>query len=298
MYYKKRGVIVHKSLCVISDVHSHDTLAVYIILQKLIPILKTLIPRLAKIHYFSDGAASQYKNKTMFLNLYHHHQDFKIKAIWNFFATSHGKSPCDGIGGCIKYLARRASLQRPSDQQILTPRQLYDFASLEIQNVEILWMGEDDRKEFTALHAERDAAAKTINGTRSHHQYVPKEDGISLYRVSGDSAGTFHRIRSAQPTPNCELHPGNYVACIYDQHWYVGCVTMVGEDDFGEVEVSFMEVAEFECAYRYPRRSDICWVPKGDILDQLQLTTQNHRTYVAKADDLDRIHHIYQQVCD
>ena len=28
-----------------------------------------------------------------------------------FFATSHGKSPCDGIGGTIKHLVARASLQ-------------------------------------------------------------------------------------------------------------------------------------------------------------------------------------------
>ena len=31
----------------------------------------------------------------------------------HLFATSHGKGPCDGIGGTVKRLATRASLQRP-----------------------------------------------------------------------------------------------------------------------------------------------------------------------------------------
>ena len=29
-----------------------------------------------------------------------------------FFATSQGKQPCDGIGGTVKQLAAKASLQR------------------------------------------------------------------------------------------------------------------------------------------------------------------------------------------
>ena len=30
-----------------------------------------------------------------------------------FFANSHGKQPCDGIGGTVKRLTAKASLQRP-----------------------------------------------------------------------------------------------------------------------------------------------------------------------------------------
>ena len=33
--------------------------------------------------------------------------DHQVTAAWNFlFATSHGKSPCDGIGGTIKRLVK------------------------------------------------------------------------------------------------------------------------------------------------------------------------------------------------
>ena len=36
-----------------------------------------------------------------------------------FFATSHGKSVCDGIGGTVNCLTANASLQRPASDQIL-----------------------------------------------------------------------------------------------------------------------------------------------------------------------------------
>jgi len=46
--------------------------------------------------------------------------DFGIKAEWHFSATAHGKGACNGLGGSVKRLAARASLQRISDNQILT----------------------------------------------------------------------------------------------------------------------------------------------------------------------------------
>ena len=63
-----------------------------------------------KIFYFSDGAAAQYKNRKNFTNLAYHEEDYGVPAEWHFFATSHGKGPCDGIGGTVKRLATKASL--------------------------------------------------------------------------------------------------------------------------------------------------------------------------------------------
>ena len=56
------------------------------------------------MQYFSDGCGGQYKNKKHFLNLCHHKEYFKSNVSGIFFATSYGKSPCDGIGGTDPYL--------------------------------------------------------------------------------------------------------------------------------------------------------------------------------------------------
>ena len=54
----------HISFVVISDCLQYDTVAVYLFQRKLIEFLKLALPfMLKKIVYFSDGAASQYKNK-------------------------------------------------------------------------------------------------------------------------------------------------------------------------------------------------------------------------------------------
>ena len=54
------------------------------------------------INVFSDGAASQFKQCYLFSNLHKWENEFSMKLIWNFFATSHGKGAVDGLGGMVK----------------------------------------------------------------------------------------------------------------------------------------------------------------------------------------------------
>ena len=79
------------------------------------------------MHYFSDGCAGQYKNCKNVLNLRRHNIDLRVKCEWNFFATSHGKSPCNGIGGTVNQLVTRASLVQPISNQILTADKMFGF---------------------------------------------------------------------------------------------------------------------------------------------------------------------------
>ena len=76
--------------------------------------IKEWLPNVKNVEYFSDGCAGQYKNKSNFFNLCKHEVDFGLKANWTFFATSHGKSPCDGIGGTVKRITAKICLQQPN----------------------------------------------------------------------------------------------------------------------------------------------------------------------------------------
>ena len=40
----------------------------------------------------------------------HHRKDFDLNAEWIFFATSHGKSPSDGIGCIVKSVVSRKAI--------------------------------------------------------------------------------------------------------------------------------------------------------------------------------------------
>lgn len=63
-----------------------------------------------------------------FINICNHREDFDLLVhSYNFFATSHGKGPCDGIGAVVKRIIRRASLTLPSERQILTPYAMFQY---------------------------------------------------------------------------------------------------------------------------------------------------------------------------
>ena len=116
--------------------------------------LKEYLP-FEKLIYFSDGAASQCKNKKNFINLAYHEEDFGMPAEWHCFATSHGKGPCDRVGGKVKRLAARASLQRPYDDQLQTPFQLFEWAKENIPTVAFEFVSTEEVMEEESIIADR-----------------------------------------------------------------------------------------------------------------------------------------------
>ena len=111
------------------------TCFVYEVQSLLMKHIRKKYSHIENIEYFSDGCAGQYKNFENFLNLCYHKNDFALNAEWIFFATSHGKYPCDGIGGSVKRHVAKRSLQRPLNNQILTYKQMLDVCNLKIKNI-------------------------------------------------------------------------------------------------------------------------------------------------------------------
>ena len=137
------------------------------------------------MEYFSDGCAAQYKNRYNFANLCMHMQDFGLNAEWNFFATAHGKSPCDGIGGIVKRATAVESLKRTRINQIMTPEEMYKFC----QNC---------FTKFLSITSKRAKLKLVVNfySLDLHMQGESQEHAVSI-----DS---------------------NYVACMHDTKWWIG----------------------------------------------------------------------------
>ena len=102
---------------------------------------------------------------------------------WHFFATSHGKGPCDGLGGTIKRLATKASLQRCTEgmhsEQILSPTAFFEFCCQNIKNIEFVFTTYNDYDEESNLLSSRHSEAITIAGTQQFHFFSP----VSLNEV-------------------------------------------------------------------------------------------------------------------
>lgn len=160
--------------------------------------------------YFSDGAGSQYKNYKSLVNLMHHQQDHNLKAEHHFFATSHGKSPCDGIGRTIKREAASASLTVTLDNQILTPTELFTWANDNISGVKMFFISEEDiinHKETFQLN-ERYNGVKTVPGTRSYHCFIPDVDVLMMKRISADTVFDSHKFYAIRNTDFTVYQPG------------------------------------------------------------------------------------------
>lgn len=176
IYFRDAAQLKHETLTIISDCLEHNTVAVYMFQRMLVHYLKRkFVPK--KIFYFSDGAPQQYKNIKNFSNLYHHKQDFEIQAEWHYFATGHGKGPCDGVSGTIKRLAARASLQLPPEAQITTPQKLYDWAKQNISGIDFLFCPVEDYDKTAAQLKTRFHKSKRVPGTQKFHAIIPGKNG-------------------------------------------------------------------------------------------------------------------------
>ena len=280
-YYKDGSdKLCHLSYVVISEALNHDTSAVYLYQKRFIAFLMTFLPSSSqprKITYFSDGAGSQYKNRKNFLNLCHHKEDFGIAAEWHFSATAHGKEACDGVGGTVKRLAARASLQKPYSEQIMTPRQLFDWASINIPSVHFAYCSLADYEEEVKNLEERFSRTRTIPGTRKLHSFVPvSKDRIEVKPFSTSTTSKEERVSCGDDVPIGSI--SGFVTCVVDNRWWLACVLQLSEDDDG-VRVTLLHPPGPRNSFRYPSNEHIVTVTTKDILSVVDPRTRTGRVY-------------------
>ena len=99
---------------------------------------------MSKVYYVSDDCPNQYKNVYNFQTICYHESDFGVACEWIFFATSHGKSPCDDLEGTTKRLTTCASLQRSKDNQITCATEMFMFCNSEITGIKYYFIENDD----------------------------------------------------------------------------------------------------------------------------------------------------------
>lgn len=279
-YYKTEDKICCRSLCVISDHLTHDTATVHAFQKHVINDIKTVVPDVNKVIYFSDGASSQYKNKKNFINVCHHFLDFGLCAEWNFFASSHGKNACDGIGGTTKRLVARTSLQRPYKDQILTPQDMYHYCSENITGIKYVFVSTDEIQENETKLKQRFDCCQPIPGTRGYHRFLPiSENEIRCFKTSKSTEYDDYKI-STTITRTFSFHKNDNLACIYDNMWWIGRVAGISEES-NDLLVHFFHPSGPRTAFQLSK-NDTVWVPISRVLRKLtpiELSTATGRTY-------------------
>jgi hypothetical protein len=277
VYYRDGTELKCLSYCVFSDSTIHDTNTFYAFQSALIRDLKNNkvnmnIEEIKQIFYFSDGCAGQYKNRKNFTNLYHHKADFGIEAEWNFFATAHGKGPCDAIGGTVKRILRIASL-RGSD--IVTADQAYKWCKENIKNIRCINVNTTEietvveRKDLTTRYE----SLSTIHGTQQCHKICIQGHQILAYETSQDHETlTTRDMKNSFDSPVIiidESMISDWVVCQYDRKWYLGIIRDINMNE-NEVEIDFWKNATpNKPGALFTREDKSCWIPIAHLLKKL-----------------------------
>ncbi|KAK3910377.1 Leucine zipper transcription factor-like protein 1 [Frankliniella fusca] len=191
---------------------------------------ETLQMELTKVYYMSDGCAAQYKNKKSVANVWFHEKDFGVPAEWHYYATSHGKSACDGLGGSVKHKARLHSLRASEPgEQITTPEALYNFAKANMTGMDFVFVPSSAIQEHEKKMEIRFQTAINIDGIKSHHAIVPRRNQPSvMIKVTSNSDNYLEREISTKESKlefndvkgfvlfSCDkksLHLGNVSSC-------------------------------------------------------------------------------------
>ncbi|KAJ8666784.1 hypothetical protein QAD02_008446 [Eretmocerus hayati] len=163
-YVDENGQLHHITVLMISDHMKHDYYTVYTFQQHLIKILQEKIPSLKKVIYrlCSCGGMA-------------------------FFAISHGKRPCDEVGGAFKRAATKASLQRPLDDQITTAEELFAWAQTLDTSMNIIFVPKEEIIQNEVFLNERNEGVKTIEGTRGYHSFEPLSEEKIRVRIYSSS---------------------------------------------------------------------------------------------------------------
>ena len=282
VYYRDDEALKSISICVISDCLQHSTTAVHTFQKCVLEKLKVLAPQITKVYYFTDGAASQYKNRKNFTNLCHHKTDFGLDAEWHFFATSHGKGPCDGIGGTVKRIITKASLQRTTSEHILTPLKMFQFCEQEIKGITFYFVSTD-----TILKNEEDLSSRydnslAIPNTRENHSYCPKDQFTVIVRRTSTSIPflEFPTVKNIQPNLSCKIKVNDTVACTYGENWYLGIIREINEEK-EDYNINFFSPAGPSTSFKLTT-NDVAWVPHCNLLRLLtatELTTATGRSH-------------------
>ena len=176
-YVRVGSEVKATSFCTISDSKQHDPCGIWTYLDPVLKLMKQQHPHVRTIHFFSDGPATQYRQK---LNFYYfctkiHCYGFAT-GTWNFSESGHGKGAADGVGGALKQTVDKlASLQH----DISSPKLLFDVLSATKSNILLFYVAAADVDDTTASVPLK---VPVIPGTMSIHQVLCVNYGHIKYR--------------------------------------------------------------------------------------------------------------------
>jgi len=190
-----------------------------------------------------------------------------------FFATSHGKSACDGIGGTVKRLLTKASLQRPYNDAILTTEAIMSFCKCNVSGIKFFNVKPERYEACKEKLTPRFQMANTIKGTLKFHRFIPLSNSKLLaYKLSAQTnppqtvSVTKEKVKEINgPNEQMKINKQAYVCCRYDGKPWIGMIEDTSQE-FGDVFINFLHPHCPANIFYWPSCADKCWVDLETII--------------------------------
>jgi hypothetical protein len=163
-------------------------------MREVLSHIKSKHPHVKNVIVWSDGAPAHFKNKFNIANIIQLEKDFNYKIQWNFFGTSHGKSPCDGIGGNVKRMVN--DRVRSQNLTIQNAAQFVENAKVICRDKFDIWLLEVSKIELlNVAYEEWKSGVKSIVGIRGQHKFeVVGDDCIKTFQTSYGHGEKIHKV--------------------------------------------------------------------------------------------------------
>lgn len=167
--YVWKGEGTGQGYAFISDELEHNKYAVFTFFDRLFLELQQSNPNLKELAFFSDGAASQFKQRFLFVNLSLMEQDYGLKVSWHFFATSHGKGVVDGIGGTLKRAVWRESMAG----LVISSAEEFANVAKKSPKIKIIYVSKEEVNKHQERLDNRWSDTRGLPNTHSTHAIYP-----------------------------------------------------------------------------------------------------------------------------
>ncbi|KAK6190772.1 hypothetical protein SNE40_002564 [Patella caerulea] len=164
------------TFCTVSDSLQHSPSAIWAYLTPVLDRIKAEVSDVDTINFYSDGPATQYRQKGNFYLFNKEMADRNMKqATWNFHETSHGIGVPDGVGGSLK---RTENMSVLHGKDITTATDFVKTVKTPDSKIRIFQVTEEDVKSKIIEKLK----LQPIPGTMKIHQILSVKRGELWYR--------------------------------------------------------------------------------------------------------------------
>ena len=133
------------------------------------------------------------------------------------------------LGGTVKRIVKRASLQRSSSDAILSVTAFYEYCCKNIFGIEFCHISKSALEYTRENLKKRFEGGSTIPaGTRSYHIFEPLQAGFIGYKYVASDANYAGQTNFFNYPSFVLVKPMDFVACAYNGCWWIGIVLSRG----------------------------------------------------------------------